>query len=256
MIYHFLIFLLVSTSLFGNIVEEGLRSIPCQEKEKMNHFFDYAIKICHAGYVLYFESKPVCLISFWQEDDSTTKFRDGWNAYKKYKDLFPHRNYIFDECNTNITSKTAVNIYLINRRRFVECINQYSNIFKEILHQEVEGEKFLQEIDKGKHLIDLIEGNEILLGILLGYGEESSKLYHKKQLEFKQNQMVDKSYVTITSENVDEIEIYPVVFKGNINSEEAKQISTKFHNERKLLWKIYLEKKQDSINFFLDALCR
>ncbi len=88
------------------------------------------------GFVLYFESKPVCLISFWQEDDSTAKFKEGWDVYKKYEKFFPHENYIFDECKRNVSSKLAVHINLINKKGLVECIEKYSNIFKDVLHRE------------------------------------------------------------------------------------------------------------------------
>ncbi len=111
-------------------------------------------------------------------------------------------------------------------------------------------------LENGRHLIDLIEDNDILLGILLGYGEESSKLYYRKQIESKEDVALDIPYITITSENVNGIEICPVAFKGNAHSKEVKKIYSKFHNEWKLFWEFYLEKNQDSMNFFLEPFCK
>jgi hypothetical protein len=246
----------VSTSLFSSVVEEGLKGIPNEDKVKMTSFFDYSIKVCHAGYVLFFDSKPVSIISFWTEDNSTAKFKDGWDIFKKYEHLFPHKNYIFDEQQRKISSKESIQIFLINKKSFIDCINRHSNVFHEILHQKIDGLKFVHEIENGKHLMDLIEDNEILLGILLGYGEESSKLYNIKQVESMQNKIPDKSYITITSELTDDIEILPVAFKGNVNSQEARKLNSKFQEEWKSLWTLYQKKNQDSTSFFLESLCR
>ncbi len=115
---------------------------------------------------------------------------------------------------------------------------------------------FLRELEDGKHLTDLIKENEVLLGILLGYGKESSSLYVKNRLLSKEQKKLDKSYVGISAAKMDDIEIYPVAFMGSSDSQETARINAQFLEERKILWEIYLNKNQDSTMFFLDALCK
>jgi hypothetical protein len=251
-----LLFCFATVSLFGNCVEEGLHKIPSNEKEKMENFFDFAIKLDHVGHVLYFDNKPISFIGISLEAEIDQKFREGWHSFKAYQHHFSFKNYVFDERITIFPKGKVIQIFLINKKVFRDCIHQHQELFQEILGETIDGSQLLNEIEKGKHLMDLIKENEILLGVLLGYGEESSRLYVKRQLEKNKYITPDEKYGRISSELTDGIEIYPVAFMGHKDSEEAQKINSKFQEEWKALWEIYQQKNQDSTRFFLEALCR
>ena len=242
--------------LFSSVVDKGLRFVPEIDKKKIDCFFEYAIKLENAGHTLYFKSKPVCLIGFWLDGATDQKFREGWETFCKYEELFPSKSFILNSTLVNLSDKKAIHIYLVNKESLISCIDQHSIIFKEILNKEVNGLNFLYDIENGNQFMDLIEHNEVLLGILLGYGEESSKLYNKnKLLSIKNKSSKNSYYTTITSEIKENNEIFPVAFKGSKYSKEASKINAQFQQDRQDLWKVFLEKNKDPTKFFLEAYC-
>jgi hypothetical protein len=252
-----LLFIFFATvSLFGNCVEEGLQKVSPENREKMESFFEYVIKLDHAGHVLYFDNKPISFIGISLESEVDSKFREGWYSFKAHQQYFPSKSYVFDERIKIFDTCKCIHIFLINKKAFRDCIHRHQKLFQEILGETIDGSQLLKEIEKGKHLMELIKENEILLGVLLGYGEESSRLYVKRQLESNTYDTNDDKYVTITSELTDGIEIFPVAFIGSKDSEEAQKINCKFQEEWKTLWEVYQQKNQDSTRFFLEALCR
>ncbi len=73
-------------------------------------------------------------------------------------------------------------IFLINKMEFIKKIKEYQQLFNDILKCSVTPEKMLTDIESGRlKFQDAIKNSELLLGILLGFGEHNARLYERRQ---------------------------------------------------------------------------
>ncbi len=256
----FLFLLIVIPSLFGSTVEDKLKYVLLDEKICMRKFFDFAIKFDHAAHVLYFENKPVCLTGVVIKDKHRT-FRDvlhlkGWKAFRKNENLFPHDNFIFNECLSVSGDFKVLDIYIINKPALEKCLHQNMNVFRECLGDEFTSEWFISRLTEGQPIISLVNDNEILLGILLGFGKEASKAYQVAQEDAKMT-IPDWSdtYCGIDSKRPNGCKIYPIGFMGNPHSLEVQTLISIYEKELEVFWKYY-QTKNDSLLVFLECLCK
>src|ERR1700722_15570566 len=114
-------FLAATISIFGGVVEDGLKQISLNDRVCMEAFFDDAIKMDQAAHVLYFKTKPVAIIGKVLKTSIGNHFSDtlclkGWYAFKKHEHLFPHPHFIFNENVVSFDKNFKVlHIYLINK---------------------------------------------------------------------------------------------------------------------------------------------
>lgn len=226
--------------------------IPKKERLFLEKFFDKLIRIDGLGYVL-FGSKPVCLSGYFIKlplgnmlmGCDNFSIKRGWEVWKKYEHLFPHSNYqVFEEAhvrgNDNIHS-----IYFINRTNLLKVITDNCEIFENELLKDFNAEKLLSEISKKQSLSDVINFHEGLLGILLGYGAESSMHYYRRDLMWKSQPPLLYEEVhlqpAIYSNDTQFIlgDILPIQFVGKSQSQEVKSILEQNSKERSYLLDIY-----------------
>lgn len=102
-----------------------------------------------------------------------------WQSWKEYKKSFPLKNYLlFEESNSFWTNRK--DIFLINKKCFIEVVNQHKEIFQKFLKRPISGEDLLSEVENKSSLQLVLAGNDLLLGILLGFGEHNSSLYQQR----------------------------------------------------------------------------
>ena len=253
--------LLWTTSIFGNVVEEGVRQISLNERFCMKAFFDQAIKHNQAAHVLYFMNKPVCITcSALKHKDKT--FKDvlalrGWRAFKKHEHLFPHPNFIFSE---NIFESgndcKVLHIYVINKKSLSNCLDEHCMLFKKILGQEFSSGHFIEKLEKGRPLPSLLNDNEELLGILLGYGEESAHAFKEVRAQCTETfaPAPTDTYCRIDLNSPQGCEIFPVVFMGNPHSPEVQQLIFTYEKELEDVWEKYKQSK-NPLKMVLEQLC-
>lgn len=247
--------------IFGQTVEDGLRQIPFNEKMCMRAFFDNAIKNDQAGHVLYFDSKPACLTGPILKDKhrglSDIVILKGWNAFKKHEHLFPHANYIFNSEVFEAGQDFKVfHIYIINRKSTLNCIQKHFTLFKEILGETFTANEFITTLENGMPLSSAINHDEMLRGLLLGYGLESSKTYKNLHTEwnFKNAPPWTDTYQGINLNRPTKCKIIPVVFIGNPQSTEVRQLKSTYETELEVIWNAYQTK--DPLIFFLECICK
>ena len=248
---------MLSTSIFGGVVEDGLKQISLHDRLCMKAFFDDAIKMDQIAHVLYFKNKPVSIIGKALKAKGR-HFNDifclrGWYAFKKNEHLFPHPQFIFTESIISFDkSFKALHIYLINKESLEMCLEQHIHLFQETLGQEFNPRKFIALLEEGHALDSLINKDEMLLGILLGFGEESSKAFRRYE-DHPDLPTVD-TYCGIELERPKGCRINPVVFMGNPHSPQIKELISIYENELEEISKIYRE-KLDPLKMVLEKLC-
>lgn len=259
--YLFLCFSLAFTTvIFGGVVEDGLRQISLSDRINMKFFFDEAIKKDQAAHVLYFQNKPACLTGPVLKDKNKnfkeTLCLKGWIAFKKNEHLFPHPNFIFNENIYDSANFKVLDIYIINKKSLKRCVEEHLSIFKETLGQEFSAEQFITKLEEGIPLNVLINKDEMLIGLILGYGEESSQAF--KEIRTKCTQTFapppTESYQRIEMLQPKGYKIGPVVFMGNPESPQVKALVSVYEKELEEISKNYGNKK-GSLKRVLEKLC-
>ncbi len=228
----------------------------------MQAFFDKAVKIDQAGHVLYFNTKPVALIAIVLESRGKTikeemRALKGWKVLKKHQDLFSHPNFIFTE-NLFEPDKdlSVLHIYFINKLSLRACLKKYNSAFQEILGSGFSSEKFISQLEEGLSLPHLVNQDELLTGLLLGFGEESSKAFKNKYVSSSDAGLhVEPEIIQGVSIKMPQsCDFMPVMFVGNPNSPEVKQLVSTYEQELQATWSMY-KKSKKPLKTILERLC-
>lgn len=264
MLRSFLTFLLLAamTTILGGVVEDGLKQTSLHERVCMRAFFNDAIKMDQIAHVLYFENKPISIIAKTLRCNNVKYFNDslclkGWMAFKKYEHLFPHPHFLFSESIVSFDESFKVlHVYLINKDATYTCLEKNLYHFRKTLGEEFNPREFILQLEKGVPLDILLNKDEMLLGILLGFGEESSKAFvdfNTKQIEPFESPKEER-YCAINLKKPRGCKINPVVFMGNPNSPQVLDLASDYEKELEEISRIYGEKK-DPLKMVLEKLC-
>ncbi len=255
----FVLFLGTIESLFGAYnVEEGLKHVSWRDKIYMRKFFDYAIKLDGAAHVLCFDHKAVCftgVIVKYKHRIKALPYYKEWLAFKKNEHLFPHPNFIFCEELNKQDEIEILDIYIINKAALYECLLTHDNLFKNAFGEDFSPDWFIGKLEEGQTLTALINHSDFLLGILLGYGEESAKAYQDVRRADGLIPEWTETYTGIDAPQPRGCKILPVSFMGNPKSPKTQQLLFIYEDELQTIWNDH-QKKNDSLIFFLEHLCR
>lgn len=250
-------FLIFTTQvLFASDIGNRLEQISYSEKNKMNCFFQYAIECDSLGYVLFFNNKPACSIGCSSLQKGFWKILKGWMIWKKYEHLFPHPNYIFCNENNYLSDGCQIlSLYVINKQALLECVSENETIFKKNLGENFSKEIFLDLIEKSKNLDALIGNNEILRGIILGFGEESATAFYLQNSSLPPNTFpqLTETYCCVGGEL--DGRVYPVSFMGNPRSERVKSLVKTYRQEKDIIQQRYCPSRK-KLQLTLEALAR
>ena len=196
--------LLAVNLLFGSDVGEKLKTIPEPDREDIRLLFHTILFKDHGVYTL-FGDKPISvsgdfLVTPYENVLEGMKcggiFWKQWQTWDKYKHLFPSRKYIFlREPNVlgDSESYEVDLIFIINKDEFIKTVDNHKSLFEAVLGKKIDARFLLESIEKGKiSLLRSIDNNEMLLGILLGYGKHNSSLYMKRSRDFLEFEVGDE----------------------------------------------------------------
>lgn len=179
-------------SLFPNISEDIEVSktadfICKKDRKRLEYFFRRLIFWEDGGYVL-MGSKP-CSIAAFRDPvcfnsqflsslmPSNLRFWLGWKTWKKYERCFPHPGFLLiEERQENGTSL----LILINKKEFLNIVASYRDDFEKICQKSMDQNQMLIDAESKPLLSRILQNNDFLIGIILGYGRENSWLYHRK----------------------------------------------------------------------------
>jgi len=180
-------FFFLSLSLFFVIESRSTHAkIPAKERESLENFLHRVIGQDHFGFAL-FGSKAIALTGYFPIVPSgnvhcfscSEMQRDEFRAWRKYKKLLSSENFIWTKTRL---SPLIIEIALINKKKCIQVISEHLELFQTRLQQRITPEKLLENlISSKKHTLEFLKNDDLLLGILLGYGEKSSSLYQRRE---------------------------------------------------------------------------
>lgn len=147
-----------------------------------------------------------------------------------------------------------LDIYIVNKTALYKCLLTHDNLFKNELGEEFSPAWFIGKLEEGQTLRALINHSDFLLGILLGYGEESAKAYQDARRTDGSIPDWTETYLGIDAPQPDGCTIFPVSFMGNPKSPKTQKLLSAYGRELQTIWNDY-QKKNDSLVFFLQHLC-
>ena len=105
------------------------------------------------------------------------KINRGWEVWKKYKSFFPSSHFVILENRDT----ECVTIVTINKYNFLKKVEENIDIFKDVLGAHVTPSIILDNCLKSSNIFkEVLKNNEVLLGILLGFGRHNAQLFSRK----------------------------------------------------------------------------
>lgn len=255
----FAFFLLIGCkNLQAASVDEQLKHLSIGEKNCIKNFFATAIRLDQLGHVLFFSNKPACLTGLQLTGRKmpirNKAFLHGWKVWKKNEHLFSHPNFIFcAEISESDGPEKFFHIYIINKKTTLARLTEFEDCFKEILGEDFSKEIFMEKLEKTKQLSLLINNDDVLRGILLGFDKESTNAFKQRSVgELQKNPDWKKHYQRINCEENGKHLVHPVVFMGDPETEEVKHLKTTYAFELEPIQMIY--QKKNLLKLVLQAL--
>jgi hypothetical protein len=209
----FTLFIMLFAVGYGQDIHKILSNIPENDRELIYSLFHYLVRDQFA-YTL-FADKPISLsgnFTITPMNNILCGFRCGgcfwheWEIWNKYKDNFKITNYIlFDENYED--SKDNRFVVLINKKAFINIIKEHNDVFDEILGKHIQAENLLRDIElKRISFQGAIKNNELLWGILLGYGEHNAKLYAERDKFLNLKDLEKRTVVPLSVEELNKVD--------------------------------------------------
>jgi len=241
------------------VVNDGLKQISLNDKLAIREFVKLNLVWHQASHVIYFDNKPMSLASA-RLKSPDRQLMDivwikGWKAFKRHEHLFPHPNFIFNsEIDEEDDDWKSINLFIINKRALAQCFNYHLHIFQEVLGKICSFNWFVRELENKKSVYEIVKNDERLLGILLGYGEESATIFQHHQTFGLSNCSSELDlYRPIDAKVPQGCTLFPVVIMGNPHSTEVQSLMSTYEKELEIFWHDY--QKQDPLVLFLKCIC-
>lgn len=173
-------------SLEGASAKEIISKIPLSDRDDLEFLFFKFVNGDHFGYTL-FGDKPVSLSAFfyaipWENIVEKPNIRHlvkkDWDVWEKYKDQFNIKKFILSQESSLIHQMDF--ILLINKEALKKAIIQYKKTFESILNKKIDPEEFVRDLESGKSLGESIQQNDVLWGLLLGYGKHNAVFFSQR----------------------------------------------------------------------------
>lgn len=181
-----------------------LQKMPKKDREHLDYFFRELIGWDEFGYVL-LGSKPSAtavvtekFYPFHSYQDfrhaiipRAWKSKKGYLTWLKYQKYFPTSRFAL--CYEKFDKFTPGNaiMTLVNKQAFSQLVEEEKELFKQILHREITGTMLLEEAKQRPLLGELLQDNDTLIGLILGYGKENATLYYQRSLLSSDQEKID-----------------------------------------------------------------
>jgi FKBP-type peptidyl-prolyl cis-trans isomerase len=153
-----------------------------EESLVLKIFFYEMLEYSEGGYVL-FDAKPVCIHSYYAKDDfisenpkhlSSVILREGSLVLKNRR--FKEKNIIIHTYNKKDSlAEDYVHILFINKKLFLDVVQNNLLLFQYVLGPDVTAEKLLKKLtDPEQTFHSVLKCDKVLIGIILGFGTQNS----------------------------------------------------------------------------------
>jgi hypothetical protein len=213
MIRFFLLLFIITNLGYGQDIHDILSTIPKNDKEAIHSLFASLVSD-HFAYTL-FADKPVSLsgdFTITPMNNILCGFRCGsrfwnrWEVWDRYKHKFKLTNYVLIEEHSEISKNNSL-VILINKKAFIETIKKHTRLFDNILGKHIQAENLLKEIEsKRVSFQSAINNNELLWGILLGYGKHNATLYAERDKFLNLKDLKKRTVVPLSVEKLNKVD--------------------------------------------------
>jgi FKBP-type peptidyl-prolyl cis-trans isomerase len=183
-------FLLLCCSLFGGTPKEDVKTftqtLSDEQRTLLDRFLRTLVK-SFSGYVLYGD-KPMCIETcpLWQDSDvwdgiseQESIYRKGMELWQDLKISLTDKEYFFTIFDVDYGCRHLV---CIHREAFLQAVNENLSLFQYVLGPTLTAESLLQELIEAKdQFYNVLKADNVLLGILLGYGKQNALLVARKE---------------------------------------------------------------------------
>lgn len=259
----FLVAVLFSFSLRGQTIEKLLDGIAPDDREKIEQLFSFFVRRDSLGYVLFGETKPVCATGIaltckesmtpfaWTDNPLhyQKEIKGCWEVWQRYAHLFKHPNIIICEEYEGMAGGIYLHLFFINKKTVGPLLEKYREDFAEILGVKFSPKAFIAELEKKKKLRPLIQNDEKLMGLLLGFGRESSTAF--KNFRKKGDELARP--LGRIAHRPKGCPITPVCFRGYEDSQEVKELVKIYDKEIQEIADIFNDK--NFLTITLQKLC-
>ncbi|MFZ4773202.1 MAG: FKBP-type peptidyl-prolyl cis-trans isomerase [Chlamydiia bacterium] len=157
-----------------------------EQRELLDEFFHILIRDSFSGYVLYGD-KPICI-----EGCLNDEFIEMPSEYdKKLATLTKGINF-WENLNLSVQDKNFFflirpfheyrHLICINKDAFIRAVNQNLSLFRYVLGPNLTAESLLNQlIQTNNNFYDVLRDDNVLLGILLGYGTQNALTVSRKE---------------------------------------------------------------------------
>ena len=122
-------------------------------------------------------------------------------------------------------------MFIIHKDRFCQVISEHQAYFEKVLKRAVTGAQLLEEAKEKPLFSVLLKENKALLGIILGFGKNNSRLFSKRKM--KQLEIFPKKEDCIPS-------VALPVFRANWKDPETVLLREKYLACREKVQNIFL----------------
>lgn len=232
----FILILAFTNCLFSDSIKDNLNKIPKNERKYLEYFFMEFVYYNNLAFI-FLQDKPAALLThsldylpncYYPWHANTDSIR-GWIVWKKYEHLFSHPNFIFTE---DIKNQDTRDIFVINKISLLHVLKRERERFAEKLGETFSPEEFVKKLEETKHLYPFIHYDDELLGIILGFGAESSRKFVE---------MHDQLFAMDPTREERHV-MSGVVFIGDPNSQEVQKLRNIYQDQRDTLYRLYKNK--------------
>lgn len=281
----FLLMVILPYSLFTQDIPNIQTKLSSHDQKELENFFHILMDEDQFSYTL-FGDKPVSLSGDYiitpyevilSGVPSGGIFWKRWGIWKEVaKELLIKKYSFIEEPAYNCLNGNMGFVFFINKQAFLKTVNNHIQTFKNILGKDITAVKLLEEIEQRQAFMMPLNRSELLLGILLGYGEHNARLYTRRKCLKK---FISTKTLPTTPEkkpspapefsSIEEEEkflhqkqqpfffqdygvpwtISPVQFAADLDHKETKKLKKKYARLREKISRLYVES-----NNFLELI--
>ncbi|QZA59187.1 hypothetical protein RHAB15C_0001072 [Candidatus Rhabdochlamydia porcellionis] len=185
------------------------------------------------GYTL-FGNKPVSLAGYFLNPSFNTIFFskrgslfpivEAWSLLEKNVLCHLQGNYILLKQVDHTKNCSTFQVIIINKSSFLQTVTEHLDLFCELLEKKIDPKELLDEVILNqKSLWYILKGNQVLYGIILGYGKKNSLAFKRK---WELGQVFNDNYQNLLSNPP----FYPKPSKGFSSSEDEYRYFEEQHD--------------------------
>ena len=168
-------------------IKTFLQALPEEEKTLLDNYLRVLTRDSFSGYVLYGD-KPMSIepltyqsSALFDQDIKTLLIRKGVELWQSLRVSPENKEYsflIFDAKEWGYH-----HLVCINRKAFLRVVNENLSLFRYVLGPTLSAESLLNALLTAQdQFYTILKNDRVLLGILLGYGEQNALLVSRKEL--------------------------------------------------------------------------